>query len=437
MSRVRVASEMRPWPTGPTGLPRLLRERREEAVSFAAHLDTYGPSGVAGSRDLLAAIGEAGVRGRGGAGFPTVTKMQAVARGRGPKVIVANGCEGEPASAKDRTLMRESPHLVLDGIAMAANAVGAEKAFVAVERTRPASAEALAAAIDDRARFGEDPLPIQVVSVPGRYVAGEESALVHWINGGDAKPTTVPPRPFERGVGGRPTLVQNVETLAHVALIGRFGPEWFRTLGSDDEPGSALVTAAGAVARPGVCEIAIGTRVGDLFDAAGGPESELGAVLVGGYFGTWVPIADALDVQLSNAALRSVGASLGCGVVAALPLSACPLAETARVLRYLAEETAGQCGPCVFGLASVAEDMSALARGDAGRTIVEDLQRRSRVISRRGACHHPDGAIRFLRSALGAFPEEIGLHQHGRCRATSAKPILPIPHGPARELAWR
>jgi NADH:ubiquinone oxidoreductase subunit F (NADH-binding) len=315
--------------------------------------------------------------------------------------------------------------------------VDAGQAFVAVERTRPASAEALRVAIDERARAGEDLLPISVVSVPGRYVAGEESALVHWLNGGDAKPTTVPPRPFERGVAGRPTLIQNVETLAHLALIGRFGPTWFRTLGPPDEPGSTLMTAAGAVVRPGVCEIAIGTRIGDLLDAAGGPASELTAVLVGGYFGTWIPIADALDVRLSSADLRRVGASLGCGVVAALPVSACPLVETARVLQYLAEETAGQCGPCVFGLAAMSDGMNALARGDAGRTILQDLDRWSGLISRRGACHHPDGATRFLRSALAAFPEEIALHRHARCRATSSKPVLAIPTGRARDLGWR
>ena len=436
MSRVRVAAAPRPWPEGPSGLPRLLLGSRERPT-LTAHLDVYGPRGGAGSRDLLTATAEAGIRGRGGAGFPTATKMQAVVDGRGAKVLVANGCEGEPASEKDESLVCGSPHLVLDGVVMAAAAVGAGQAFIAVERTRPHSADALQAAIDERVRVGDDPIPIRVVTVPARYVAGEESALVHWLNGGDAKPTTVPPRPFERGVGGRPTLVQNVETLAHVALIGRFGPAWFRSLGTDDEPGSALVTAAGAVVRPSVYEIAMGTPVGELLDAAGGPDEDVDAVLIGGYFGTWARISDVVGVGLSNVALRGVGSSLGCGVVVALPRSACPLVESARVLRYLAEETAGQCGPCVFGLASVADAAGALARGGARRTVVEDLRRWSDVISRRGACHHPDGAIRFLRSALTAFPEEIALHQNGRCRATSRRPILPIPHGRTRDLGWR
>jgi len=181
----------------------------------------------------------------------------------------------------------------------------------------------------------------------------------------------------------------------------------------------------------------MGTPVGELLDAAGGPDEDVDAVLIGGYFGTWARISDVVGVGLSNVALRGVGSSLGCGVVVALPRSACPLVESARVLRYLAEETAGQCGPCVFGLASVADAAGALARGGARRTVVEDLRRWSDVIGRRGACHHPDGAIRFLRSALTAFPEEIALHQNGRCRATSRRPILPIPHGRTRDLGWR
>src|SRR5439155_23142077 len=219
-----------------------------------------------------------------------------VAAGRTP-VVVANGTEGEPASAKDKALLRRNPHLVLDGAVAAAEAVGAAEAIVAVSRAD----RALEAALRDRARTS---IRVRVAQVPERFVAGEESALVHFLNGGPAKPTMTPPRPFERGVGGRPTLVQNVETLANIGLIAREGAEWFRELGTPDEPGTALVTLLGAVARPGVLEAELGTPISELVRWSGGLTSPANALLVGGYFGTWLP-ADALELPLSREALQT------------------------------------------------------------------------------------------------------------------------------------
>ncbi len=436
MTRVEA---MRPagFTPGPGGLPRLLTGvHTSRALTLAEHQDVHGRLPVLGGRELIDAIDTAGVRGRGGAAFPTATKLAAVAAGRGPRVVVANGAEGEPASGKDEALLAGNPHLVLDGLVLAGIALGARGAIVAVERTRPRALRAVTAAAQERTASGRDGVPIRVVPVPGRYVAGEESALVHLLDGGEAKPTVVPPRPFERGVGGRPTLVQNVETLGQVALVARHGPDWYRMLGTADEPGSTLLTVGGAVRRPGVFEVALGSRFDALVGAAGEETEPVGAYLVGGYYGTWIRRRDLTARPLSTADLRGVGASLGAGVLVALPEAVCGLMETARVMRYLAEESAGQCGACVHGLRSIADGTHELAHTQTGASTLELLERWSGMVVGRGACRLPDGAVRFLRSALTTFADEVDLHQHGRCSATRRDTVLPVP-GAERDWSWQ
>jgi NADH:ubiquinone oxidoreductase subunit F (NADH-binding) len=410
--------------------------RPGHALTLAEHRSLHGPSHPLTATQLIQEVEHAGLHGRGGAGFPAATKLAAVARGRKPRVVVANGSEGEPASVKDETLLAGNPHLVLDGLVLAARALDATEAIIAVERTRILALHAVRLAVAERTAAGEDGVSIRVVSVPGRYVAGEESALVHLINGGDAKPTTVPPRPFERGVKGRPTLIQNVETLAHLALIGRHGADWFRTIGTIEESGSALVTLGGAVARPAVYEVALGSSFASLIAAAGGETEPTSAYLIGGYFGTWVR-RDALEGhRIANADLQTVGASLGAGVIIALPATACGRTETARVMQYLADETAGQCGPCVHGLRSLSDRMHEIARTQTTPKMRDDLDRWSSMIIGRGGCRMPDGAVRFLHSAQVAFADEFEVHQRGHCRATHRDAVLSVP-GPGREMAWR
>ncbi len=350
--------------------------------------------------------------------------MAAVASRR-RTVVVANGTEGEPASTKDKTLLALAPHLVLDGAVAAALAVGAREATVCVERNATSATSAVNEALDERARTGGDPVNLKVALTPDRYVAGEESALVHWLNGGEAKPTFVPPRPFERGVGGRPTLVSNVETLAHVALIARFGPAWWRAVGTAEDPGSALVTVSGAVARPGVYEIPLGLPLRSVLGAAGS-SPQVGAVLVGGYFGTWLPGQVAVGVALGAASLGQAHASFGCGALAVLPEGCCPLAEAARVTRWLAGENAGQCGPCMFGLPAIAQAMEALAAGDRSGNAERMLDRWTAMVRGRGACKHPDGVARFVESSLLVFADEVARHRRrGPCRPAAA--VLPTP----------
>ena len=257
-------------------------------------------------------------------------------------------------------------------------------------------------------------------------MAGQESALVNVLSGGEAKPS-FDPRPFEHGVERRPTLVQNVETLAHLGLIVRHGAGWYRQLGTARDPGSALVTLSGSVSAPGVYEIEHGAPLEQLLDAAGLTD-ELAAVLIGGYFGSWFGAAAIPRLLLSPAELAEHGASLGAGVIVALGQSACPVAETARVADYFALQSAGQCGPCVHGLTAIADTLQQLASGTATPTAGRDLARWSSSIAGRGACQFPDGATRFVSSALRVFADAFDDHlRHGPCPRCGTAPVLPVP----------
>jgi len=394
-------------------LPRLLAGLRlDRAVSLDEHLARLGPLPRV---DLVAAVEASGLRGRGGGGFPTGAKLRAVAARRSRPVVVANATEAEPVCAKDEVLLRHVPHLVLDGAVAAAAALGAREAIVVVGADAADAHAEVARAIEARAQRRLEPeVSLRLAVAPPSFVAGEETALVSFLSGRAAKPTFKPPLPFERGVGGGPTLVQNAETLAHVALISRFGPDWFRAIGTADDPGSALLTVSGAIRRPGVYEIALGTRLVDLLAEAGGVTATPQAFLLGGYFGTWVDAARAQRLELSAEALRPVGASLGAGAVVVLPASACGLTETARIARWLAHESAGQCGPCVHGLAAVAGALDRLAACD-GKDMRPQLARWLRQIEGRGACRHPDGSVRLVASALDVFEREVRQHLRGSC----------------------
>jgi NADH:ubiquinone oxidoreductase subunit F (NADH-binding) len=243
--------------TAPTaGGPRLLAGwvATHGRADLTAHVARYGP--LPDPAGLIGVVEAAGLRGRGGAWFPTATKLRAVAGGRRAGTVVANGVDAEPASDKDNVLLTVAPHLVLDGGVLAAAEVGARDVVVCVRRGAPLVG-AVIAAIRQRA----DPVPVRVAEIPARYVASEESALAHYLTTGEARPTDRPPPVSERGVRGRPTLVDNVETLADIALIARYGADWFRAVGTPSAPGTALVTTGGAVARPGVSEVPVGAAI--------------------------------------------------------------------------------------------------------------------------------------------------------------------------------
>jgi len=417
-----------------TGLPRLLPPpESRQPHDWQAHTERHGRLPYRDRQGgLIREIEGAGLTGRGGAAFPVHRKLQAVLdasdrRGRTP-VVIANGAESEPASDKDATLLWLSPHLVLDGLQLAAEAVGADTAilYTHVDRAHDVG-DRLREAIGAREAASVDRVPVQLAAAPARFLSGQETALVNHVSGGPSIPTFMPPRITERGLGNAPTLVQNVETLAHLALIARKGPQWFRGVGTDAEPGSMLVTIRRADGQPKITEVPLGIPLKDLTGAVR-PD---GAVLIGGYHGTWISGSQAAELTLDNHSLAQAEARVGAGVIITLPSDRCGLVETASVVRYLALESAGQCGPCLNGLPRIAAALAEIAGGRARSRTIADVERWSGLVTGRGACHHPDGTVRFVRSALRTFAAEIERHRNGRCSAGSTRPFLPVPKAAA------
>ncbi|HEX4838265.1 MAG TPA: NADH-ubiquinone oxidoreductase-F iron-sulfur binding region domain-containing protein [Solirubrobacteraceae bacterium] len=423
----------------PVGLPRLLNAiPAHGAMSLAEHLSVHGETPLVRSRRarrgagaLIEEIEQAGLHGRGGAAFPTAVKMRGVAHARGRPIVVVNAAEGEPASSKDHTLLTGLPHLVLDGGVLAAQALGADQVIVCIPESSIASLQSMKIALAERQHAGAGLPSIELRTVPERYVTGQESALVNHLNGGPALPTFTPPLPFERGVRRRPTLVNNTETLAHLALIVRHGAHWFRELGTTAQPGSTLITLSGPLVYPGVYEIEHGASLSSLLHAAGGATTPLRAGLFGGYAGAWIDANQLSNLALCGEHLKPYGASLGAGVIALLSEDACGVAETVTVTRWLAEQSAGQCGPCVHGLDAIATSLEEVTTGTARRDAKQRIARLASLARSRGACGHPEGATRFILSAIEVFAAEFADHaRHGPCDACAGARELPLPATP-------
>jgi NADH:ubiquinone oxidoreductase subunit F (NADH-binding) len=409
-------------------LPRLMRGVQASPMSLERHLQIHGelPLGARRGAGLGAELTRAALRGRGGGGFPLGRKLEAVQRRRGAPVVVVNGCEGEPMSVKDRLLLQSLPHLVLDGAVCCARTLGADETLVAVEETSVLAVEAIQRALAERSDLNGT---VDVVEVPSGYVSGQESAVVSYLNGGAAVPASAAVRVTDRGVSGRPTLVANAETLAHTALIARHGADWFRQLGSGEEPGSVLVTLGGGVRSPGVCEIEYGSRLSAVLAAAGGLTEPARAFLIGGYAGSWID-GTQTSVFLDRAGLGPLGAGLGAGVIVALPQSACPVAEVTRVAAWMAAQSARQCGPCDRGLSAIAEALLDTCEGVDRPGALSDVRRWAAQVTGRGACAHPDGTARFVASAVSLFADEFEDHaRHGVCDACGRRPVLTTPAG--------
>ena len=390
--------------------------------SYDAHRARLGPLPPAyGNGDLITTLETSGLLGRGGAGFPVGKKWRAMAgRKTGRAVVVANGAEGEPPSYKDRTLMTYRPHLVLDGAALAAEAVDADEIVLYIGEEHEDAVAAMRRAV--RERHSDLRRPVRLVEAPIGYVAGEASAAVHYINVGDARPTTTPPRMSQVGVGGNPTLVQNVESLAAAALIARFGEDWYRSAGRLARKGTALVTVTGPVREQGVREIELGTPLGEVIETSGGRRGDISAVVLGGYFGTWTRLDESWDLPLDPDSMYAEGLTFGCGIIGTLGTGTCGVSATAEIMGFMARESAGQCGPCVYGLGAIAEAMRRIAHGTGTDDDLDGLHRWVSQVPGRGACHHPDGAVQLMASAMHTFGDDIGYHvRTGRCSVTRAR----------------
>jgi NADH:ubiquinone oxidoreductase subunit F (NADH-binding) len=328
-------------------------------------------------------------------------------------VVIANGEEGEPASVKDRWLLRNRPHLVLDGLRLAADIVGADRVYVYV--SDPASAATVETALTHLSPEVFNKVAVSVVTVSPGYVAGEETAAVRRINGGPAKPTDKPPRPFEEGVAGLPTLVSNVETLATLPYIHAHGSESFRSAGTLMSPGTFLATITGAGRAPAVYEIPYGTPFSGLLTLHGVDPKSVNGVLMGGYFAGFVN-TDILAATLDHESIRRLGSGLGCGAISILT-DECPVAVAASVMAYFDRENAGQCGSCFNGTAAMAAVTEALRDGVATEDDIARLERWSIVLRGRGACATLDGATNVAASLLRQFPQVVARHVANDCEA--------------------
>jgi len=407
-AQVRLPHEANP----PVGARRLFAAA---GPALTQHRARFGPLPVLTHADeLIGVLGEAGLRGRGGAGFPIGHKMAAIT-GRRP-VVIANGAEGEPASDKDAVLLQHAPHLILDGLAAVAAALGSRESHLY------AGASALPAirhALQERRDAGWGGPTVHLSEAPETFIAGEESAVINRIAGRAAVPVDRIVPVTDSGLRGRPTLVQNVETLAHVALIARYGARWFRSIGTPAEPGTMLVTLSGTAA-PGVLEVPLGIPLADLLRDHAAPDVR--ALLLGGFHGAWIPGALTAQACLSRESLSPLGATPGAGVVHVLGAAECGLRRSADIATYVAQQSAGQCGPCLNGLPALADTLTQLAYRRPQPNAVREATRLVALVDGRGACKHPDGTARFIRSALHTFTNDLALHLRGRCEA-----VLPAP----------
>lgn len=374
--------------------------------SLSEHLARLGPLPRVNSL-FIETLVRSGLVGRGGAGFPAGAKWRSVAsHSRGQAVVIVNGAEGEPQSKKDQVLMASRPHLILDGAFTAARVLRARQVIVYIGEDKTASRNAMMRALAERPEAEQR--ITRVAAAPARYVAGESSAVVHLLSEGIATPTTTPPSPHERGLDGASTLVQNVETLAHVALIARGKPA-----------GTVLVTAVGGVTRPGVMEADIRNTVGQIVESAGATKESARAILIGGYFGTWSDPGRVWDMTLDPEVLRAAGIGLGCGVIGVLSKDHCPVCETSGIMHYLAGESSAQCGPCFFGLRALSAACSRIVHQGSNASDLAHLHRWASEVRGRGACRHPDGAVLFLQSALRVFASEFASHSPHTARRTA------------------
>ncbi len=378
-----------------------LLEGIEHGHGLAAHRRQYGEPPRIPLDDLVSLIEGVRLRGRGGAAFPFATKLVAAAKGRRP-VVVVNLAEGEPASAKDSALALTRPHLILDGAVVTARSLGARELHVVVPGDRQLVAEAMREALAERT----DALKVTVHVAEARFVAGQARAVIELMSGRPNLPVTAWTPEAVNGYRGRPTLLSNAETWAQVGRLVLRGPTAYRRHGLPGEPGTTLLTLAATTGSPTVIEVEYGARLRDVLpaDRHGRP------VLIGGFHGSWATWATVASASVSVDRLTALGIPLGAGVLLSAGARECPVDLTSRVVSHLAGQSAGRCGPCFNGLPALADGVRAVLEGRGG---TERLDQLAAVLVRRGACAHPDGTVRLVRSLLAAFPADVASHAAG------------------------
>jgi len=373
-----------------------------ERESYDDHVLRFGPRPDV-SAALLADVEHAGLLGHGGAFVPVAVKWRSALLRKGPLTVVANAAESEPLAGKDGTLIRQRPHLVLDGLMIAAQALGADRAIIWLHGDDYTARAVFEEAFQDRGWSGRD-VPIEIIDGPVHYLAGEAQAITRATSGGPALPF---PRRNVTDPWAPQTIVQNVETLARLAMLARGLPNT-RT---------RLLTVLGAHRM--VIEVAQSTTIEQVLIGLGWKVAPQ-AVLLGGYAGIWAKWDDVASLEVNEKKMRAAKLTLGAGVMVPLAEDACGVRVTADLVSYLASMSARQCGPCLFGLPALAEHWAALADEDGDRRTMDRLRADISAIEGRGACRHPDGATRLSTSALQTFSAHLGAHVSGmRCRHRS------------------
>ncbi len=379
------------------------------------------------------------LRGRGGAGYPVGDKWRATRSARAErKIAVANLMGADPTSLGDRALAEGNPHLVLEGLLIAAAAVGASEAILAVrrdwtaaiERLRKAVADAEAAHLAGYLILGTDiSVQVSVWEGSGAYVAGEETALIHALQGDRGMPLIRPPYPATRGLWGVPTLVHNGETLAHVAWILGHSATDFAKVGPEESPGTKLVTVAGAVRNPGVAEVAMGTPVADIVKLAGGSTGPVKAAFVGGP-GAGALAADELSATgYDYAALGAAGAHIGSGSVLVTDAATCMVATARFLVDYSARESCGKAVPCRLGPLRLVEALDRILAATPRPNDLVMLRELSAKIADTALCRLESLAPRPMLTTLDRFADEYRAHaERGVCLAGSCKtdPVSPL-----------
>jgi NADH-quinone oxidoreductase subunit F len=379
------------------------------------------------------AVTAAGLRGRGGAGFPTGMKWSFVpikgsaADTPGPRYLVVNADEKEPGTMKDRWLMEGNPHQLIEGALIAAYAVQADVLYIFLRREYTQCARAITAAVEEAKAAGYIAehilgtawgVSLRMHSSIGRYMCGEESGLLNALEGRRATPRNKPPFPQVSGLWGRPTVVNNVETLSNVPHILREGADWYKALSPGSDPGTKIFGVSGKVKRPGLWELPMGTTIRELLDLAGGMQDglTLRGIIPGGASTDFLSPGQ-LDVKLDFDSVAKAGSRLGTGTMIVVDDHTCPVGVVLSLEKFFARESCGFCTPCREGLPWVARTLDALEQGKGEMKDLEVLGQQSIMMAPgRTFCALAPGAVEPLQSALKLFREDFERHvREKRC----------------------
>jgi len=419
----------------------------EPLLSWDAYAETGGGLGLKTAREFgpeatVEEITASGLRGRGGGGFPTGSKWESIRRsGGGRRYVVANGAEGEPATFKDRALMRTDPMRVIEGAAIAALAIGAEGVFIATKRSFAIEVEILRAALVVFTETGLlDGIPFTLVEGPDDYLFGEEKALLEVIEGRDPLPRQLPPwqhglfatvpmgwesgtTPSGNAPESNPTLVNNVETLAAAAHIMRHGASWYRTMGTIESPGTIVVTVVGDVVTPGVHEVEIGTPLSTVLERCGGPTpgGRYKAALSG--ISNAVVAAAHFDTPLSYEAFVEIGSGLGAAGFVIYDDSRSMVSVARAMSGFLARESCGQCPSCTRGCDALTEQLIQIGRGEGSDAHLGQMNAALRTVTDSNRCYLGNEEQTVISSLLREFPEDFAASIEGTAPHAEEVPV--------------